>query len=68
MTAPTLRARRTTNAVIVYLIILVSLQVFLVSVAVEAFTTDNESLAWAAATVSVVIAAGSVAFTRYLRH
>ena len=37
-----------------YVIILVAFQVFLVTVAVEAFQTDNESLAWATAGVSVV--------------
>jgi hypothetical protein len=58
---------RTTNAVVVYLIILVSFQVFLVTVAVEAFVTGEKSLAWAAAGVSLVIAAASALFTRYLR-
>jgi hypothetical protein len=64
---PTLRARRTTNAVVVYLIILMSLQVFLITVAVEAFVTDDEPVAWATAVVSVVLAAGSALFARYLR-
>ena len=36
-------------------------QVFLVTVAVEAFHTDEEPLAWATAIVSVVLAAASVA-------
>ena len=67
MTPPTLRARRTTNAVIIYLIILVSLQVFLVTVAVEAFATGDEPIAWATAAVSVVLAAGSALLARYLR-
>ena len=35
--------------VVVYVIILVAFQVFLITVAVEAFQTDNESLAWATA-------------------
>ena len=47
---------------VVYVIILVAFQVFLITVAVEAFATDDESLAWATAAVSVVLAAGSRAF------
>ena len=39
------RARSTSSAVVLYVIILVAFQVFLVTVAVEAFQTDNESLA-----------------------
>ena len=50
-----------------YVIILVAFQVFLVTVAVEAFQTDNESLAWATAGVSVALFAAAVAFLRYLR-
>ena len=50
-----------------YVIILVAFQVFLITVAVEAFQTDDESLAWATAAVSVVLAAGAAAFLRYLR-
>jgi hypothetical protein len=48
-------------------IILVAFQVFLLTVAVEAFQTDDERLAWATATVSVVLAAGSAGLYRYLR-
>jgi hypothetical protein len=66
VTASTTRGHRTTNAVVVYLIILVSLQIFLVSVAVEAFSTGDRSLAWSAAAVSVVLAAGSALFARSL--
>jgi hypothetical protein len=62
------RARqRSAAAVPVYLIILVGLQVFLVTVSVEAFLTDEEGLAWAAATTSVVLAVCGGAFVRYLR-
>ncbi len=68
MKAPTNRARRSTNAVVIYLIILVSFQVFLVTVAVEAFSTGTKTLAWSAATVSVAIAAGAALLTRFLRH
>lgn len=61
------RARRTSSAVVLYVIILVAFQVFLVTVAVEAFQTDSESLAWATAAVSVVLFAAAAAFLRYLR-
>ncbi|HEY5888561.1 MAG TPA: DUF6755 family protein [Acidimicrobiales bacterium] len=58
---------RATSALALYVIILVAFQVFLITVAVEAFQTDDESLAWATATVSVVLAGASAALFRYLR-
>lgn len=61
------RARRTSSAVVIYVIILVAFQVFLITVAVEAFQTDTESLAWATAAVSVTLFAAAAAFLRYLR-
>ena len=61
------RGRRISSAVVLYVIILVAFQVFAITVAVEAFQTDNESLAWASAGVSVVLFAGAAAFLRYLR-
>ena len=61
------RARRTSSAVVLYVIILVAFQVFLVTVAVEAFQTDTESLAWATAVASVAVFAAATAFLRYLR-
>lgn len=61
------RGRRTSSAVSIYVIVLVAFQVFLLTVAVEAFQTDHGSLAWATATVSVVLAAASAAFLHYLR-
>jgi len=61
------KAHRATTALLVYVIILVAFQVFLLTVAVEAFQTDEESLAWATAGVSVALAAGSVALYRYFR-
>jgi hypothetical protein len=53
--------------VIVYVIILVSLQVFTITVAVEAFLTDDEAIAWATAGVSVALAGLAAGFLRYLR-
>lgn len=61
------RGRRSSTAVSLYVIILVAFQVFLITVAVEAFQTDLESLAWATAVVSIMLAAAAVAFLRYLR-
>lgn len=61
------RGRSISSAVSLYVIILVALQVFLITVAVEAFQTDHESLAWVTAGVSVVLAVAAVAFLRYLR-
>jgi len=61
------RRRRTSSAVLVYVIVLVSMQVFLITVAAEAFLADNETLAWATAAVSIALAAASAAFLRYFR-
>ena len=61
------RGRRTSSAVLIYIIVLVSFQVFLITVAAEAFQVDNEGLAWATAGVSVVLAGVAAAFLRYLR-
>jgi len=59
--------RRTSSAVLIYVIIQVAFQVFLITVAAEAFLADEEALAWSTAVVSVVLAAASAAFLRYLR-
>jgi hypothetical protein len=61
------RTPRTSGAVAVYVIILVAFQVFLITVAVDAFVEDEEGVAWATAAVSVVLAAGAAAFLRWLR-
>ena len=61
------RDTRASSAVAVYVIILVAFQVFLLTVAVEAFATDDEPLAWATAGVSVVLAVSSAVLLRYLR-
>jgi len=58
--------RGPSSAVIVYVIVLVALQVFSVTVSVEAFLTDDERLGWAAAGVSVALFTGAAAFLRYL--
>jgi hypothetical protein len=61
------RGRRTSSAVLIYVIVLVSFQVFLVTVAAEAFVVDDEGLAWATAGVSCVLAVAAATFLRYLR-
>ena len=43
------RSRRASSALVVYVIILVAFQVFLITVAVEALQTDKETLAWSTA-------------------
>lgn len=58
---------RASSAVVVYVIVLVAFQVFLLTVAVEAFQSDAEGLAWATAIVSVVLAGVSATLLRYLR-
>lgn len=61
------QATRASSAVVIYVLVLVAFQVFLLTVAVEAFATDDEPLAWATAAVSVTLAAGSAVLLRYLR-
>lgn len=59
--------RRVTSALLLYVIILVAFQVFLITVAAEALQTDHESLAWATAGVSVALAALSAALLKYFQ-
>jgi hypothetical protein len=61
------RGRRTSSAVSIYVIVLVAFQVFLITVAVEAFETGDQSLATATAVVSVLLAVAAAAFLRYVR-
>ncbi len=61
------QARQASSAVVVYVIVLVAFQVFLLTVAIEAFLTDEEALAWSTAAVSVALAGGSAVLFRYLR-
>ena len=61
------RGRRASSAVALYVMILVAFQVFLITVAVEAYHTDDESLGWATAATSVGSAAAATASLRYLR-
>jgi hypothetical protein len=61
------RRRRTSSAVLIYVIVLMSMQVFLVTVAAEAFLADESGLAWATAVASLVLFVCAAGFLRYLR-
>lgn len=56
------------NAVFVYVVLILSLQIFLLVVALEAFQADEESLAWPAAGLSVVLFATTLAVVRLVRR
>ena len=51
----------------VFVVVLLSLQVFLLTVGLDAMLADDDGLAWITGGLSVLLAAGSVAFYRYLR-
>jgi hypothetical protein len=62
------RAHRQVPAALgVFVVVLLTLQVFLLTVGVDALLADDDQLAWVSAGFSVVLAAGSSAFYRYLR-
>jgi hypothetical protein len=54
-------------AVGVFVLVLLSLQIFLVTVGVDALLSDDDGLAWITAGLSVLLAASSFAFYRYIR-
>ena len=62
------RSIQVTMAVLVYVILIFSLQVFLLAVAVEAFLDHDPGLAWSATAISAVLASGSLIFYRSLRR
>ena len=64
---PRRAARDVPVALGVFVVVLLSLQMFLLTVGLDAFLADDDPLAWTTAGFSVVLAAGSVAFYRYLR-
>jgi len=59
--------RQVSSAVGVFVLVLLALQIFLLTVAVDALLADDAGLAWVAAACSTVLAAGSILFARYLR-
>ena len=59
--------REVPTAVGVFVVVLLSLQVFLLTVGLDALLADEDGLAWVTAGFSVLLGAGSAAFYRYLR-
>jgi hypothetical protein len=59
--------RQVPAAVGVFVVVLLSLQVFLLTVGLDALLADDDGLAWITAGFSLLLAAGSAAFYRYLR-
>ncbi len=68
MTTPPAADQRRTTAILVYVVVILSLQVFLLVVALEAFQADEEGLAWSAATLSLGLFATALIFARLLRR
>jgi hypothetical protein len=61
------RPRDLSSAVGIFVGVLLSLQIFLLTVGLDALHAADARLAWTSAALSVVLAAGSVTFHRYLR-
>ena len=61
------RERTVSSAVAVYIIVLLALQIFLLTVALDALLGYDPGMAWVSAGFSVLLAAGALAFYRYLR-
>ncbi len=59
--------RKVTSAVLVYVLLLLSLQIFLVAVTAEGLLGGEPRLAWVATGVSVVLAVIAALFYRFLR-
>lgn len=62
------RTTRVSTAVMVYVVLFLSLQLFLLAVAAEGLLADEAGLAWAATAVSAALALGTVAFYLYFRR
>ncbi len=60
------RRGKVSGAILVYVILILSLQLFLLAVAAEGFLAGEAGLAWSATAISVVLAIGSVLFYRVL--
>ncbi len=61
------RERSISTAVSVYIIVLLALQIFLLTVALDGLLAHEPGLAWISAGTSVVLAGGAALFYRYLR-
>jgi uncharacterized membrane protein (DUF485 family) len=56
------------NAIFAYVLVILSLQIFLLVVTLEAFQADEEALAWPAAGLSLVLFGTTVALAKLLRR
>jgi hypothetical protein len=62
------RAHREVPAALgVFILVLLSLQIFLLTVGLDALLADEDGLAWVTAGLSVLLATGAAAFYRFLR-
>ncbi len=61
------RPREVSSAIGTFVVVLLALQIFLLTVGLDALHAHDSGLAWTSAALSVVLAAGSAAFYRYLR-
>lgn len=59
--------RDTSGALVVYVIVLVSLQIFLMTVALDGLLAREPRLAWVSAIVSTVLFGGALLFAGWLR-
>ena len=59
--------RDVSAAIGIFVGVLLSLQIFLLTVGLDALHAADARLAWTSAALSVTLAAGSAAFYRYLR-
>lgn len=60
------RRTQASTAVLVFVVLLLSLQLFLLAVAAEGFLAGEAGLAWSATAISAVLAAIAVLFYRFL--
>lgn len=68
MRAPAPAERRRNGGLLVYLILLLSLQAFLLVVALEGVLAHEPGLARAAAALSVLVALGAFGLRWFIRH
>lgn len=60
------RRTQISTAVVVFVVLLLSLQLFLLAVAAEGFLAGEPALAWSATIISAVLALIAVLFYRFL--
>jgi hypothetical protein len=61
------RRREIATGIGIFVGVLLALQIFLLSVGLDALLAHDPALAWTSAALSVVLAAGSAGFYRYVR-